>query len=99
MPSISANAAASEVFYAMFGDGSFNLQSTLSAASSGLGAPVVPHHPSTCTSVLFFHEDGTFECEHARVPAGDPRTQACVDHSIALLLIELLRQRENTDAG
>jgi hypothetical protein len=78
-----------------------NLQSTLSASSSGVGEAISPHFPLTCStsSVLSLEEDGSLACEHARVPAGDPRTQACIDHSIAILLIECLRQREDTDAG
>ena len=85
------------MYYAANGGGSINLQATLSTSSSGLGDPPTPHHPITCTSELSFHEDGVFACEHTRVPAGDARTQACVDHSIALMLIELLRQREETN--
>ena len=74
-------------------DGGINLQATLSASSATStpeGAPS-PHHPITCTGKLTFDEDGTFGCEHAVVPAGDLRTQYCIDHSIALLLIELSR--------
>lgn len=84
------------MYYAATG-GSINLQSTLATSSSGLGQEVTPHNPITCTSKLFLHEDGTFACEHAHVPAGDTRTQACVDHSIALMLIELLREKENPE--
>ena len=77
-----------------------NLQATLSASSSGLGEPVIPHAPITCAQgPLFFHEDGTFACEHAQAPPGDQRTQACVDHSIAILILEMLREKEDADAG
>ncbi|MGH8998759.1 MAG: hypothetical protein ACRDY7_05145 [Acidimicrobiia bacterium] len=72
-------------------DGSINLQATLSAASAmppADGHPT-PHHPITCPGDLSYNDDGTFACDHAHVPAGDVRTQYCVDHSIALLLIEL----------
>lgn len=67
------------------------LQSTCSAATSGLGElpPGVPHHPITCTSKLYYDEDGSFSCEHGTVPGDDPRTQSCVIHSMALLIIEL----------
>jgi hypothetical protein len=71
------------------GDGSINLQATLSA-SSAMSPPEgvsIPHHPITCTSTLRYDDDGTFGCEHADVPPGDVRTQFCIDHSIALLLI------------
>ena len=74
--------------------GAINLQATLSASSAGLTPVVGPHHPITCTSRLFLHEDGRFECEHATAPADDCRTQSCLDHSIAVLLIELLCERE-----
>ena len=72
-------------------DGGINLQATLSASSAMStpdGSPL-PHHPITCTSSLLFEEDGSFGCEHTEVPPGDIRTQYCIDHSIALLLIEL----------
>lgn len=75
------------------GDGAVNLQATLSA-SSAMSPPegaTIPHHPITCGSVLRYDDDGRFACEHAAVPPGDVRTQYCVDHSIALLLIELGR--------
>ena len=72
--------------------GDLNLQATLSLASA-TGAegdvPVKPHHPITCGSTLRFEEDGTFACGHASVPPDDYRTQACLDHTVALLLLEL----------
>jgi hypothetical protein len=72
--------------------GDLNLQATLSL-SSATGtpdeAPVRPHHPITCPSTLRFEEDGTFACGHASVPPGDWRTQSCLDHTIALLILEL----------
>jgi hypothetical protein len=73
------------------GDGSVNLQATLSASSalSPLEAPTTPHHPITCPTQLEYEEDGTFSCEHTSVPSGDVRTQLCIDHSVALLIIEL----------
>lgn len=74
--------------------GSINLQATLSA-SSAMGPPEglgIPHHPITCSTELRYDGDGTFACEHGAVPPGDIRTQFCVDHSIALLLIELCQQ-------
>lgn len=71
--------------------GTANLQATLSTSSSGnIGLPVpAPHHPITCSTTLRLEEDGTFACEHTEVPPGDIRTQQCLDHTIALLLIEL----------
>jgi hypothetical protein len=69
-----------------------NLQATLSTATGTGGPPapaVDPHHPITCTSELRLEPDGTFACEHSKAPSGDPRTQFCLNHSLALLLIEL----------
>lgn len=67
-----------------------NLQATLSSSSAtGTGYTGIPHHPITCPSELRYYEDGSFECAHAKVPADDGRTQACVIHSVALLLIEI----------
>lgn len=76
------------------GSSGINLQATLSA-SSAMSPPegvAIPHHPITCSGSLKYDHDGTFACEHGEVPPGDVRTQFCVDHSIALLLIELCRQ-------
>ena len=72
--------------------GDLNLQATLSL-SSATGPeepPVRPHHPITCSSTLRFEDDGTFACNHASVPPGDARTQSCIDHTVALLLLELV---------
>ena len=72
--------------------GDLNLQATLSLSSaSSPDEPVVkPHHPITCASSLRLEEDGTFACGHVEVPPGDRRTQSCLDHTIALLLLELV---------
>jgi hypothetical protein len=72
--------------------GDLNLQATLSLSSAtGPDEPVVkPHHPITCASPLRFEEDGTFACGHVSVPPGDYRTQSCLDHTVALLLMELV---------
>lgn len=68
-----------------------NLQATLSASSAcGAVSEVRPHHPISCAGALAFYDDGTFACEHAAAPPGDPRTRYCLDHSVALLLIELI---------
>jgi hypothetical protein len=78
------------IYFTRPGGGSVNFQATLSAVSafSPLEAGC-PHHPITCQSGLRYEEDGTFSCEHTSVPAGDVRTQFCIDHSMAVLLIEL----------
>jgi hypothetical protein len=72
-----------------------NLQSTLAAANPPTDPPPKPHHPISChDELLWLAEDGTLGCPHARVPAGDRRTQGCVDHSIAILLLELAVEKE-----
>jgi hypothetical protein len=72
-----------------------NLQATLAAASPTDEIPS-PHHPINCRdSLLWLEEDGRFGCDHVQVPADDPRTQACIDHSVAILLIELMVERES----
>ena len=78
-------------FMALGPNGVANLQTTLSTSSGGNAETPIPtpHHPITCSSALRLEEDGTFACEHAQVPPGDIRTQQCLDHTIALLLIEL----------
>lgn len=70
-----------------------NLQATLSAASASVNqVPPFPHHPVTCSGELRFNEDNSFECDHARAEPGNERTQHCITHSIALLLINLARE-------
>ena len=77
-------------FTALGMTGPANLQSTLSSSSVvEQSEPVRPHHPITCHTELRLEEDGTFSCEHISVPPGDVRTQLCLDHTVALLLIEL----------
>lgn len=69
-----------------------SLQATLSSASAPAGpdaSAVLPHHPITCSSELRLEPDGTLACHHSTAPAGDGRTQSCLNHSLALLLIEL----------
>lgn len=78
------------------GDASINLQATLSASSampipSGV-TPPIPHHPIVCGGALSYDENNYFACEHIGVGPGDIRTQLCIDHSIALLLIEEARK-------
>lgn len=69
--------------------GEINLQATLSASTATAANVVEPHHPITCTSQLALYEDGRFVCEHAEAPPGDFRTQDCLNHTVALLLIEV----------
>jgi hypothetical protein len=70
-----------------------SLQGALSSASAGASdVAVLPHHPITCQSSLEFHGDGRLSCEHATAPPGEVRTQLCLDHSVAILLLELARQ-------
>lgn len=65
------------------------LQSTIAAASSDNDNSIQPHHPITCPDKIYLEEDGTFRCEHAAAPPNNVRTNQCLTHSIALLLIEL----------
>jgi hypothetical protein len=72
-----------------------NLQATLSSSSAGHNeatADVRPRHPITCSTQLRLEPDGTFTCDHASVPADDRRTRSCLNHSLALLLIELAQE-------
>lgn len=69
--------------------GTTQLQSTLAAATASGTSDILPHHPITCTDAIFYDEDGTFRCKHATAPADNLRSQQCVTHSLALLLIEL----------
>jgi hypothetical protein len=74
--------------------GDLNLQATLSLSSvTGPDEAIVkPHHPITCSGPLRYEEDGSFSCHHASVPPGDVRTQSCLDHTVALLLLELVEE-------
>lgn len=69
--------------------GGLNLQATLSASSTGTDEAVAPHHPITCTGSLRLEDDNRLCCDHSSAPPDDLRTQYCIDHSVALLLIEL----------
>lgn len=71
------------------GSGASQLQSTISAATSTGDSSIHPHHPITCTGHLAYDDDGTFRCDHATAPPDNVRTQQCVTHSIALLIVEL----------
>lgn len=74
----------------MMGANILNLQAVLSSSSSGeSGKPTYPHHPITCVGPLAYRPDsGVLQCEHATTDPDDRRTLACVNHSIALLIIE-----------
>ncbi len=69
-----------------------NLQATLSS-SSGTGndaaTSIQPHHPITCSSALRLEPDGSLTCDHAEASGDDERTRFCLNHSLALLLMEL----------
>jgi hypothetical protein len=74
--------------------GQINLQATLSASSAGSGNDVTPHHPITCTGELEVDlEAGEFRCPHAGVPLADERAVYCLQHSVAILLIEMAVRR------
>jgi hypothetical protein len=69
--------------------GGLKLQATLSSSTSGTGEALMPHHPIVCDGDLWLEEDGRLRCNHCETPPGDLRTQFCIDHSVALLLMEL----------
>lgn len=71
------------------GTSNAQLQSTIAAATATGASDVYPHHPIVCSDKIYYEEDGTFRCEHASAPPDNVRTQQCVTHSLALLLIEL----------
>ena len=73
----------------MVGSGNSQLQSTISSATSTGGPDIQPHHPITCPGNIYYDEDGTFRCDHAIAPPDNTRSNQCVTHSMALLLIEL----------
>jgi hypothetical protein len=78
----------------------FNLQSTLGSASPPTEPPPEPHHPIMCTSDhLWYDEAGRLGCQHTQVDADDRRTQSCLDHSIAILLMEMMAEKESRHAG
>lgn len=70
-----------------------HLQTTLAGANPPSDTSC-GHHPISCKSNITLEPDGSMTCEHLRVPADDLRTQGCLDHSIAILLIEILHERE-----
>lgn len=79
-------------------DGSFDLQMTIAAETNipaitaAPGGFISPHHPIKCPGALAYHgDDGHMECAHATTGPDDLRTQAAVQMSIGMLLIELAR--------
>jgi hypothetical protein len=83
-------------FYAQNQGEEVNLQSTLSSATSdtALAGPIDgPHHPITCIGKIRIHEDNGIECEHSYAPPENPRNQAILDATIAILLIEQLHKK------
>lgn len=67
-----------------------DLQGTLAASSAGAGE-VEPHHPICCPDDLELDEE--FRCPHAAVPLTEERTVYCLQHTVAILLIELAARR------
>lgn len=78
---------------------SINLQVNLCSATAMTDEIPTRHHPITCRSELRLEADGSFGCEHGVARPGDVRTQACIDHSISVLLFELLREREGPECS
>lgn len=75
------------------GSDNSRLQTTISAATSTGQSDIHPHHPITCPGHISYDEDGTFRCQHATAPPDNLRSQQCVTHSIALLIVELAMKR------
>lgn len=69
-----------------------NLQSTLAAATSDtslLGKFTGTHHPIACANgELYLDEDNTMRCNHSSAPPENPRNQAILDASIAILIFQ-----------
>lgn len=68
-----------------------NLQGTLSAATAdtALFSEIKgPHHPITCSGKLYIEEDNSIRCEHSIAPSDNPRNQAILDATVAILLFE-----------
>lgn len=81
-------------YYVAGAGGCVNLQATLSASSAGADDTVIsPHHPILCTDQLEYHPDGRFSCPHAEVPENDPRTRDVLQHTIAILIMEMAAER------
>lgn len=72
--------------------GTSQLQSTIAAATATGASEINPHHPISCGDKIYYDDDGTFRCEHATAPPDNVRTQQCLTHSMALLLVELAMQ-------
>lgn len=78
------------------GDGTLNLQGTLSSATADTslaGTIKGTHHPITCTGPLYMDEDDTMRCDHATAPSDNPRNQAILDATIAILLFQEVAKR------
>lgn len=68
-----------------------NLQGTLSSSTADnslAGELKGPHHPITCTTQLYLDEDNTIRCEHSTAPPDNPRNQAILDCTIAILIFQ-----------
>lgn len=73
------------------GDGTLNLQGTLSSATADgslAGNIKGTHHPITCAGPLYMDEDNTIRCDHASAAPENPRNQAILDATIAILLFQ-----------
>lgn len=66
------------------------LQAVLATSSQGSEGPQ-PHHPIACgfDNRLWMEEDGSLRCPHTTAAPDDQRTIACLNHSVALLMMEL----------
>ena len=72
-----------------------DLQATLAAGNPPSEPVPIPHHPLQCRDgELRLEKDGTFACDHARTLPNDQRTRRCIDSSIAILLFQILTEKE-----
>jgi hypothetical protein len=65
------------------------LQLAAEAGPAWSDPPITPHHPLACGGPLQYHEDGTMQCEHAVTWPQDRRARTAINHSIALLILEM----------
>lgn len=65
------------------------LQAVL-ASTSIMDEPTNYHHPIACyEGGLRLDGDGALHCDHATAGPDSPRTRTCLNHSVAVLLMEL----------
>jgi hypothetical protein len=77
--------------------GVVHLQAILAASNPPTEVTTAGHHPISCRAdALWLDEDGSMGCEHGSVSPQSRRTRGCIDHSIAILLFQLLEEKETS---